>query len=243
MRILVLSDIHGNYDALKAVLEKEEFDEAIVLGDLVDYGPEPEKVVDSIKSLTINVVRGNHDHAVAYNTDCRCSPALHELSVYTRFNVSLKKLSKEDISYLRSLPVKKELSINDINVLLVHATESNPLYGYLYPWNGLPEIREAFKNSIKDKRHDIILVGHTHYQFSLNMPNGVKIVNPGSVGQPRDGDWRASYAVLVSDGGEITVSLHRVKYPIESVINKIENQGLKEKYVEILKRILLNGKI
>ncbi len=243
MKLLVISDIHGNYDALKTVLEKERFDEVIVLGDLVDYGPEPEIVIDTIRSLTKYVVRGNHDHAVAYNTDCRCSPALHELSVYTRFNISLKKLGKNDISYLRSIPLTKELLINNLKILLVHATETNPLYGYLYPWSGLSEVRESFKESISKKKHNVILVGHTHFQFSLNIPNGTRIVNPGSLGQPRDGDYRASYAIINVDGEDLTVSLRRIKYPVEEVLRKLESLGLKEKYVNILKNILVNGRV
>ena len=91
MRILVLSDVRGNVDALKAVVKHAgKWDYLWVLGDLVDYGPEPHIVVDMIRELKPDViVRGNHDHAVAYNVDCRCNTATHELSVYTRLNFFL----------------------------------------------------------------------------------------------------------------------------------------------------------
>ncbi|MCC6041942.1 MAG: metallophosphoesterase, partial [Desulfurococcaceae archaeon] len=92
MRVLIISDIHGNYDALKTVLETARgFDYIWFLGDLVDYGPEPHLVVDLVREIKPEVaLMGNHDYAVAYNTDCMCAQELHDLSVYTRLNISYK---------------------------------------------------------------------------------------------------------------------------------------------------------
>ena len=106
MRVLVISDVHGNADALRAVLEDAgRWDDVWVLGDLVDYGPEPQVVVDMVRELRPGlVVRGNHDNAVAFGVDCLCDPKVHELSVYTRQAISARLLSREQVEWLRGLP-------------------------------------------------------------------------------------------------------------------------------------------
>jgi len=105
MRVLLISDVHGNYDALKSVLESARgFDYVWVLGDLVDYGPEPHMVMDSVREIKPEVLlMGNHDYAVAYNTDCRCGQELHDLSMYTRLNISYRLLTRDQLDWLRNL--------------------------------------------------------------------------------------------------------------------------------------------
>lgn len=247
MRILLLSDIHGNGDALRQVLEDAPKHDAIwVLGDLVDYGPEPHVVVDIIRDLEPEIiVRGNHDHAVAFNTDCLCSPKIHELSVYTRENISYRLLSKEQIEWLKTLPTRREIGVDDFKIYLVHGSPRNPLYGYLYPDMDRELMKLYLTPSIMAVRPrliaaDMVVVGHTHIVLDI-MVDSVRVVNPGSVGQPRDGDNRASYAILDLDRKEF--KSYRVKYPVENTLRKLRSLKIEEKYYEWLKRILLSARV
>ena len=90
MRVLVFSDIHSNFEALKAMLAKEKFDYSIFLGDAVDYGPQPGETLDLVMENSDVRLMGNHDRAVAYDEDCRCALEMHDLSEYTRENISRK---------------------------------------------------------------------------------------------------------------------------------------------------------
>ncbi len=246
MKILLISDVHANIEALNSILDTVGgYDYIVYLGDLVDYGPSPAETIDKLKELDPIIVKGNHDEAVAYNIDCRCGEATHWLSIYTREKISLKNLGKEDIKYLRSLPEHRLIDIDNLKIFVVHASPSNPLYGYLYPWRPKHEILKMLKPTsniglLSEIRYDILLYGHTHHQCYINV-DGVKIVNPGSVGQPRDYDWRAAAAIL--DTNKNIVSFIRVKYNVNKVIQKLSNLIHERSVLEALKTILMKGAI
>jgi protein phosphatase len=249
VRVLVLSDIHGNADALKVVLEvAPRHDQIWVLGDMVDYGPEPHIVVDLVRGLKPEVVvAGNHDYAVAYNTDCRCGEETHDLSVYTRENISYKLLTREQIGWLRSLEVKSRREYSSRRIYIAHASPRDPLYGYLKPDLPLEKIEEMlyekpsrFSVGYRRVEADLVVVGHTHIPTSLSI-RGTAVYNPGSVGQPRDGDPRASYAILDLDRGGFTV--HRVGYDVGKVVGKLRALGLEERFLSRLEYILRSGRV
>ncbi len=127
MRIAIVSDIHANIEALSFV--PEEYDELWVLGDLVDYGPSPRDVIDFVRSRATIVVLGNHDHAVAFDDDPRCSPDFREMAratlAYTR-----AVLHPDELEYLSSLPLRAERSVDGFRFMLCHAAPSDPLYKY-----------------------------------------------------------------------------------------------------------------
>jgi len=247
MRVLVISDIHGNADALQKVLEHAtRWDKLWVLGDLVDYGPEPHIVVDLIRSMSPDViVRGNHDHAVAFNADCLCMPGIHELSKYTRNNISYRLLTKEQIKWLRALPLRSEVIINGKSFYIVHGSPRNPLYGYLKPNLGLDEILlhltpMSLATCPKPISKDFVVTGHTHIPYKINIGNTI-VLNPGSVGQPRDEVPKASYMVIDTDN--MVVKHYRVKYDIDRVLRKLKDLSLEERYYQWLRRILLTASI
>jgi putative phosphoesterase len=212
MRILIYSDIHSNFQALRSLLESEKFDKSLFLGDAVDYGPEPAETVDEVFSQSDYIVQGNHDSAVANNTDCGCAPEMHELSVFTRDNISLKLLSHEDIVRLKTMPTMLEFSLEGKNFLMVHASPNNLLNGYMYG----SEAQLVWKSE-KFSKFDYILVGHTHFQMFYRG----RIINPGSAGQPRDGNWMPMYAVL--DTEQDQVLFKRFRYDNEKTIEKLRS--------------------
>ncbi len=235
MRILVLSDAHGNADALRSILEKENYDAVWFLGDLTDYGPEPQVVLDILRDLKPEVwISGNHDYANAFGVDCGCGEKTHELSVYTRENVTKRLLSKEDLAFLRNLPLRREMRIDGRTYYFVHGCPADPLYGYMFDF-----MPECMRNEIGGKiSADYLLFGHTHFPV-LGKYEGTTYLNPGSAGQPRDGDWRSSYAVY--EDGEF--QLKRIQYPVEETIKKIKVVVEDEKFREMLIRILREGKV
>lgn len=247
MRILILSDVHGNADALKAVLDSARgWDSIWVLGDLVDYGPEPHVVIDIVRGLAPDViVMGNHDNAVAYDTDCRCAAEIHDLSEYTRKNVSYKLLSKDHIEWLKSLPQKVDIEIFGKRFYIVHGSPRNPLYGYLKP--DLPRdhmLLQLTPSMLAVKPRPVeasaIVVGHTHIPMDIDI-DGSRILNPGSCGQPRDGDPRASYALY--DPETDTFTIHRVEYDIDKTVEKLKQLNLEQQYLERLISILRTGRV
>jgi len=248
LRIVVLSDIHGNYDALSTVLDKvKDYDYLIVVGDLVDYGPEPEKVIDTLKSINAYIVRGNHDHAVAFNVDCGCGEKTHDISLYTREKISLQKLDENQVKYLRLLPLEETIKINEYVLKIVHGSPSNYLYGYVYPWDIKKSLcikslrlRETNEEKECELPWDILILGHTHYQFSLRIGKTL-IVNPGSVGQPRDGDPRASFTVIELNNDESRIIHHKVKYDVDNTLMKLSKLIHDKYYYDKLARILING--
>jgi putative phosphoesterase len=207
MIILAASDIHGNPFPLQQVLRNEKFDVSLFLGDLVDYGPLPAESIDLVRQNFDIVIQGNHDYAASNNTDCLCGQENHELSVYTREHITMPKLGSEDKQYLKSLPPSATKELDGLSFDLSHGSPSNRLYGYMYPWQ---ISSDSLRNEIgRPTDSNIILVGHTHYQFYVPF-SGRLVLNPGSIGQPRDTVPFPSYAVINTQ--TMQVELKRVKY-------------------------------
>jgi putative phosphoesterase len=244
LRVLVISDIHGNSIALKEVVNNVGFDDLWVLGDLVDYGPDPGGVVDLVRELDPSIiVRGNHDHAVAFNVDCGCGPSTHELSVLTRDKITFQSLTRNELDWLKRVPLTGNVEVYNSKVYIVHGSPSNPLHGYLYYHTGSPYLDaslEKLRSHEKDAR--ILLHGHTHYQGLIHYKD-LLLVNPGSVGQPRDGDNRAAYLVIDANGDGVRFVLGRIKYDIQKLLKMYEGFNLPEWAVKQLTQILRNGRV
>lgn len=252
VKVLILSDVHGNYEALKTIFNSiGRFDEVLVLGDLVDYGPNPDLVIDFIRSSGAKIVKGNHDEAAGSGVDCRCGPELHDLSVYTRNKITYAKLSSNDLNYLRTLPTTLELNYLGKTFLLVHGNLESPLYGYTYPWLKNEELCSLFstkkqfrlnarRGGCEDIPYDFIFIGHTHIPFYRSLQK-LKVVNPGSVGQPRDGDFRASATLL--DVDEESVKFIRIAYDVEKVIAELKLLIDDSKFLDMSIALLKYGKL
>jgi putative phosphoesterase len=233
VRILVISDLHANWPALEAVAASEAFDRLIVVGDLVSYGPHPREVVDWVRARATITVRGNHDDALASGTDCRCAPASKPLAEATRA-VHLALLAPEQVGFLGGLPQTATLDASGCRLFAVHASPRDHLYRYtLTPDTPDQHLREE----TAEVPADIVLLGHTHLPMARRVDGRLE-VNPGSVGQPRDGNPQAAYAVI-EDGD---VSLKRVDYDLERTVRDLRVMPIPAEIADGLVSILRAGR-
>jgi putative phosphoesterase len=227
MKIVIVSDIHGNFDALSAL--PESYDELWVLGDLVNYGPEPKEVVDFVTDNATLVVRGNHDQCIGYGDDPRCSPRFREMAEATR-QFSEVVVTPAQKLYLRSFPARINVLRSQTRFFLCHATPSDPFYEYRTAES------EKWVSDCARLDADVIFVGHTHIPF-LRTLNGQMVVNPGSIGQPKTGHPDACYAVW-EDG---QVSLRTYGYPVGETLRKIRSMPIARNIQEDLIAVLESG--
>lgn len=238
MRYLVISDIHSNLPALQAVLfNAPDVDAIWCLGDVVGYGPNPNGCIERIEEYSHVCIVGNHDWGVLgradlfiFNQDAR------EALFWTQ-----GELSPENRQFLAQTP--KTMTIEDY--LLVHGSPREPLWEYLL------DVQRA-KQSFLAIDSQVVFVGHTHlplifewveasqearlllpsFDEPLKLDGRRLIVNPGSVGQPRDGDPRAAYGILDTEAR--TFEFRRVDYPIEITQARMRARGLPERLIDRL---------
>jgi protein phosphatase len=229
MKIVVISDLHANFDALSALPELG--DELWVLGDLVNYGPMPAEVVGFVRSHSEVVIRGNHDHAVGFDVDPRCTPRYAEMAD-TTMQYSKSCLDGDAVAYLRDLPLARVLERDDCRFFLCHGIPSNPLYGYC------PEDSDLWSAELEKVDADFLLVGHTHTPF-IRRIGGRTIVNPGSLGQPKTGKADACYAVW--DDGKF--ELKQFAYPVQRAAERIAHLPIPEEVRHDLAKVLRTGSV
>ncbi len=237
MRFLVLSDIHANLTALEAALVAAEgrWNRAVCLGDVVGYGPDPNEAVDRIRGLGATTIRGNHDKAGSGLADAEdFNPIARRAAEWTR-----EQLRPENLEYLRELP-KGPLEVNGI--ALIHGALRDEDEYVFAPAQAL--------EGLLDSPSDVSFFGHTHFQGGFSFrdnklsviqlrpgpgaafaalqiePETRYLLNPGSVGQPRDGDARAAFAI--ADLDHKVVEFWRVPYEVQAVQKRMSNAGLPE---------------
>jgi diadenosine tetraphosphatase ApaH/serine/threonine PP2A family protein phosphatase len=229
MIVAILSDVHSNGDALDAVLESartEGVDTWWCLGDVVGYGAEPDKVVDRIRELGAVTVAGNHDWAACG----KVSTKQFNRNAAFAAEWTAQNTSKDNLAWLAALPLTETRD----NIRMVHATPSAP-----EEWNYCMRIDDAW-SEMKAFDEMVCMIGHSHYPGvfekdgeeirytrapSVRLRQGRQyLANVGSVGQPRDGDPRAAYAIYDSESGLLRHV--RVIYDVEAAQTKILAAGL-----------------
>lgn len=231
MKTLVISDLHGNRAALDAVATAEPHDAVICLGDIVGYGPEPGACARWTQEHATLVVQGNHDRALADGVSPRCREQFKWLAD-AMAPLGREQLNAHETAWLRALPRWAVLDLAGKQFMFVHATPVDPLYQYLGP------DRDAWARELVTIDTDAVVVGHTHLQFDLDLGDK-HVVNPGSVGQPKDGDPRAAYAVIENG----VVRLGRVAYPVEQTVAALEASGAPRAAVADLSSLLRTGRV
>ena len=215
MRVLLCSDIHGNAAALAAVID-ERADYVLCAGDLVHFGPRPAECIDLIRRRAALIVRGNHDHGAGFGEDCRAYGPWQAFDELTR-GITDAMLSADHCRYLRSLPLKDAITLGGSQFMVVHAAPSDPLYRYLPP--DAPD--EIWAAELAGIDADVLVLGHTHLPLLRTEMRPI-VVNPGSIGLPRDGDVTAAYAIW-EDG---VVTLYRKPYDRRPLMSAIETLPL-----------------
>jgi putative phosphoesterase len=228
MRILLTADIHANWPALQAVAAQPH-DVCLCLGDLVDYALEPAECIAWVKEHAPYTVRGNHDHGAAQNVVVQGRSGFKYLSAVTR-PLTRERLNADELRYLGRLPLSRMVTLDNTRFLLVHATPRDPLDEY-----GPPDV-EFWARRLQNVEADVVCVGHTHQPYVLEVGDKL-VINPGSVGQPRDGDPRASYAIIEDN----RVDLHRIEYPVEDALAAITSSTLPENAKDQLAEVLKTG--
>jgi predicted phosphodiesterase len=243
MRLLILSDIHANLAALDAALAAVQgrWERVLCLGDVVDYGPDPNEVTDRLKALDPVIVRGNHDKAVAGLTDLEgFNPVAQTAAKWTR-----KQMRPDTLAYISQLP---QGPASAEGITLIHGAYHDEDEYVFVPGQAM--------GGLLDSPTDVTFFGHTHHQggFSyrvgqigviqlrpepgpqfaaLRLEPGTRyLLNPGSVGQPRDGDPRAAFAI--ADLGHLVIEFWRVPYDIAAVQSRMSNAGLPVSLIERL---------
>ncbi len=220
VEIAVISDVHSNLEALKRVLrEIKSADMVLCCGDVVGYGPWPEECLERIRELCDRCVKGNHDYGVVTGNVERFNLAARIAVEWTR-----RRLSDEWKEFLEELPKVERFEVEDVRICLVHGSPRDPIWEYVFPDTPRQVLRELAK--LADA--DVLLMGHTHVPMHEEV-DGVHVANPGSVGQPRDGDPRAAYGILeVSNGRVVSWEVNRVAYNVDRTAKEIVNKGLPE---------------
>ncbi len=228
MRILLIADVHANWPALQAAAA-EPHDVCLFLGDLVDYGLEPAPCVAWVRDHARFSVRGNHDHGAAQNVAVVGGAGYKWLTALTR-PLTRQLLAEADLRFLSRLPLTCLTTLDNTRFLLAHATPRDPLDEYA------PADVEFWSRRLRDVDAEVVCVGHTHQPYVLEVGDKL-VINPGSVGLPRDGDPRAAYAVIE----DYKVDLKRVEYKVEEAVAVIRASDLPEAAKEMLAEVLRTG--
>ena len=217
-RAAFVSDIHSNLEALEAVLGRTGGAELFCLGDLVGYGADPNGVVDRLREMGARAVLGNHDAAVLSGDTSWFNARAAAAARWTS-----ETHSEENGEYLRRLPQELRTELGGVPLYLTHGSPDDNLREYVEQetHTGL------FPRYLDKLGARVVGLGHTHRPFVWRGDRGL-VFNPGSVGQPRDGDPRAAYAVAEFEGGRADVQLRRVEYDVERAAAKIREAGLPE---------------
>jgi predicted phosphodiesterase len=246
MRYLILSDIHANFDALQVVLQEAEhvgYDHVLVLGDLVGYGAQPNEVVERIRALhPLAIIRGNHDKVASGLEEAEgFNPIAQEAAEWT-----YRALTPENRTYLFTRPAGPIFV--DAETEICHGSPGDE---DAYITSDLAALR-----ALKQSERSVCFYGHTHIPVAFRLTDtgfdlvalgpeaeervtieqGQYLINPGSVGQPRDGDPRAAFATFEPDLRVVT--LYRAPYPVQLAQEKIIEAGLPQ----ILARRLALGR-
>jgi putative phosphoesterase len=229
MRVLIASDLHGNLEAIRSL--PTDYDELWVLGDLVNYGPNPSEVVEFVREHASLVVRGNHDDAIGYDRDPECSPPFRRLAEETgRFTMSV--VSGQQREYLRRLPLTAGRDIKGVRFFACHAAPRDPLHEYR------PADSDLWAKDVAKGSCDVLLAGHTHFPFCRSV-GARRVANPGSVGQSKNGGGRACYAIW--QDGEL--SLESAEYPVEETVAKVRALPVSPDVREQLEAVLRTGSL
>jgi putative phosphoesterase len=235
MKYAIFSDVHGNLPALEAVLldiEEQGVEKILHCGDLVGYGPFPNEVITFITSKGIAGVMGNYDEGVGFERDdCGCAYIDETQRLLGQRSLDWTKahVTRENKEFLRSLPRELRFSQGAFKILLAHGSPRR-INEYLYE----DRPTKTFNRLLQVGGCNLLVCGHTHLPYH-KVIDDKHVVNVGSLGKPKDGDPRATYALLTPNE-ELSVDFRRVQYDVERMASAIEASELPHEYAEMIRR-------
>jgi putative phosphoesterase len=225
-RVAVITDIHANLPALEAALVRiEELGIARVYcgGDLVGYGPHPDEVCALIEERAIPTIYGNYDYAIARDLDdCGCAYVTPHDREIGQLSVewTLANTGQAAKDFMRELPFDLRFDVGRTPVHLVHGSPRK-VNEYLFE----DKPARLYERLAAVEQADVLVFGHTHKPWIRDF-GGVRFVNCGSVGKPKDGDPRAAFAVLTATADGVEAAIERVPYDAEAVAAQVRDAGL-----------------
>lgn len=242
MRYALISDIHANLPALRAVLDDIDgrvIDAIYHLGDLTGYAPWPDETVALLRERGIQGIAGNYDSTIATDykhCGCRAENQRQEELSHLSYEWTRSHVSEETKRYLASLPFRLDIRplgghLSGPTLTLVHGS---PTLNTVYVTQDRDDtFLEKMAKHVGAASGDLICFGHTHIPWH-RVVGGIHFVNTGSVGRPKDGDWRARYALLSIDASHSDVEFIRVEYEVEETANGIRGSGLPSEFADQL---------
>src|SRR5438477_7382672 len=243
-RVALISDIHGNLPALKAVLadvdRRQNVDAIYHLGDLTGYAPWPNEIVGLLQQRAIPGIAGNYDSTIATDykhCGCRAETPRDEELAHVSFEWTRNQVTPETKKYLGSLPFRLDIRplgghVSGPTTTLIHG---NQTLNTVYVTEDRPDsFLEKMATSVGARPEDVICFGHTHRPWQRTV-SGIQFVNTGSVGRPKDGDWRACYVLLSLDASGARVEFVRVAYDVEEAARAILESDLPDELADVLK--------
>jgi len=232
--VAVITDIHGNLPALRAALQR--IDELGVKriycgGDLVGYGPHPNEVCALVQQRGIPTIYGNYDYAIGRDLDdCGCAYITRHDRDLGQQSVAwtLAHTDQASKDFMRELPFDLRFPVGDVGVHLVHGSPRK-VNEYLFE----DKPARLYERLAATEADAVLVFGHTHKPWVHDF-GGVRFVNCGSVGKPKDGDRRAAFAVLRPAAGTVDVTIERVAYDTDGVAAEVREAGLPAEYADKL---------
>jgi putative phosphoesterase len=230
----VITDVHANLPALEAVLDRIDelgVESVYCGGDLVGYGPHPNEVCRLLEERGIPTIYGNYDYAIGRDLeDCGCAYRdQHDRELGHRsIEWTLEHTDGRSKAFMRGLPFDLRFQLGDERLRLVHGSPRK-VNEYLFA----DKPARTFERIAAGADCDVLVFGHTHQPWIADY-GGVLFVNCGSVGKPKDGDARAAFALLETDGERVVPRIERVEYDAEAVARQVAEAGLPGEYAEKL---------
>jgi len=242
MRYALISDIHANLPALRAVLNdiaKRKIDAIYHLGDLTGYAPWPNETVELLQERGIPGISGNYDSTVATGYEhcgCRSENPEQEARARVSYEWTRAHVSAETKEYLASLPFRMDVRplgghVAGPTITLIHG---NQTLNTVYVTEDRPdEFLSKMAADLGARANDAICFGHTHKPWH-RVVEGINFINTGSVGRPKDGNWRACYVILSAGEVQMSVEFKRVEYEVKEAVAASNAAGLPEEFAEQL---------
>jgi putative phosphoesterase len=216
-RVAFVSDVHSNLEALEAVLDEIGKLKVYCCGDIVGYCASPNEVVRALRDIGAVCVLGNHDQASLSGDVGDFNPRAAMAAIWTS-----QHISDESRAFLGSLPREVSAEIGGKRLYMTHGSPDDTMWEYVLPSTH----SDLFDYYLQKVGADVMALGHTHQAFQWRRDGGGLVFNPGSVGQPRTGDVRASFAILSVEAGEVQLEIRQVEYDVERAAKKIVESGL-----------------